>query len=38
MIPSKTSNILKTNTSLKQHSYLFPDNLNLYKVNKNKKI
>ena len=34
----KTSNILKTNTFSKEHSYLFPDNLNAFKVNKNNNI
>ena len=38
LISSKTSNILKTNTCSKQHSYLFPDNLNAFKVNKNNNI
>ena len=35
---SKTKNILKTNTCSKEHSCLFPDNLNAFKVNKNNKI
>ena len=35
LISSKTSNILKTNTCSKEHSYLFPNNLNAFKVNKN---
>ena len=35
---SKTKNILKTNTCSKEHSYLFPDNLNAFKVNKNNNI
>ena len=38
LISSKTSNILKTNTCSKEHSYLFPDNLNAFKVNKNNNI
>ena len=38
LISSKTSNILKTNTCSKEHSYLFPDNLNAFKVNKNSNI
>ena len=37
-ISSKTSNILKTNTCSKENSYLFPDNLNAFKVNKNNNI
>ena len=35
LISSKTENILKTNTCSKQHLYLFPDNLNALKVDKN---
>ena len=38
LISSKTSNILKTNTCSKEHSYLFPNNLNAFKVNKNNNI
>ena len=38
LMSSKTSNILKTNTCSKEHSYLFPDNLNAFKVNKNDNI
>ena len=34
LISSETSNILKANTCSKEHSYLFPDNLNVLKVNK----
>ena len=35
MISSKTSNISKTNACSKEHSHLFPVNLNAFKVNKN---
>ena len=35
LISSKTSDILKTNTCSKEHRYLFPNNLNVFKVNKN---
>ena len=38
LMSSKTSNILKTNTCSKEHSYLFPDNLNACKVKKNNKL
>ena len=38
MISSKTSNILITNTCSKQHSKLFPNNLNVFKVKSNNNI